>query len=135
MRARRKRASESARAEEESNHKRARLLLFVTGSEFFSGAERSEHRNLSREIQVSFKKKPSDNRVFALSLSLSRWRGIGIAFFGKGTKKKSLRFAAQNRFFIFVCVDSSEEEEKDKEENKDQKGIHSLPLPGSFGRR
>jgi hypothetical protein len=46
VRERRKRASELARAEEESNHKRARLLLFVTGSEFFSGAERSEHRNL-----------------------------------------------------------------------------------------
>jgi hypothetical protein len=114
------------------------LLLFAKGSESFSVAERSEYRNLSREIQVSFKKKPSNKRGF--SLSLSRWRGIGIAFFGRGTKKKSLRFAAQSRFFIFVCVDSSEEEEKDKEEshypeNKDQKGIHSLPLPGSFGRR
>jgi hypothetical protein len=114
------------------------LLLFAKGSQSFSGAERSEHRNLSREIQVSFKKKPSDKRGFSRSLSRGR-RRIGIAFFGRGAKKKSLRFAAQNRFCIFVCVDSSEEEEKDKEEsrspeNKGQKGIHSLPLPGSFGR-
>jgi hypothetical protein len=46
------------------------LLLFAKGSESFSGAERSEHRNLSREIQVPFKKKPSDKRGFSLSLSL-----------------------------------------------------------------
>jgi hypothetical protein len=104
VRARRKRASESARAEEESNHKRARLLLFVTGSEFFSGAERSEHRNLSREIQVSFKKKPSDNRVFALSLSLSlSVEGNRDRFFRKRNKEEESSVCCSKQV-LHICL-------------------------------
>jgi hypothetical protein len=82
----RARERKSKRAEEESRHKRARLLLFANGLQSFSGAERSEHRNLSQEIQVSFKKKPSDKRGFSRSLSVEENRD---RFFRKRNKEEA----------------------------------------------